>query len=160
MKERGQRQDVAFLALAVAVLAIGVALFVGFRAFPRRTPAPAPKPESKAKPVTTASLQTKPQMPASHDPFQGKVTKEVTAPPGPPKPKAEEIKLVGIIRGREPLAVIREGDRRYYSKRGARVGPYTLVEIGRDRAVLARGAERVTLTLGAPDVNVAVGRSG
>ena len=150
MKPRGQRQDVAFLALAVAVLAIAVALFVGVRALPglraRRAPAPPPPPVAKPAP-----LPAQPPGSRSHDPFKGKPAPVTPGAAAKPSPELE-LKLVGIVRGREPLAVIRRGNRRYYVKRGDQVSGYLLTEIGESRAVLAKGTEQVTLKLPAPSL--------
>ncbi len=147
MSRTGQRQDVAFLALAVAVLAIAVALFVGIRALSSR---------SAAKPAAPAVEQVAQKPPVaqppgskSHDPFKGKPTL-------PPKPVAnakakpsEQIKLVGVVQGQgnELLAAIRRGNRRYYAKRGDAVAGYTVSDVETSRVVLTKGAEKLTLSL-------------
>jgi len=158
MAQKGQRQDVAFLALAVAVLAVGVALFVGLRAFPRRPPQE-PKAPPVARPTPPLRLATKPSQPPGHDPFGSRPIKPPEPPPqAKPKP-AEELKLVGIVRGKELLAVIRYGDRRYYSRQGARIAGYTLAEIGSQRVVLTKGEERLALSLRPPQTGATVRES-
>ena len=149
MSRTGQRQDVAFLALAVAVLAIAVALFVGIRALSNRSAA---KPAAPAiEQVAQKPPVTEPPGSKSHDPFKGK-------PILPPKPVAnanakakpsEQIKLVGVIQGQdnELLATIRRGNRRYYAKRGDAVAGYTVSDVETSRVVLTKGAEKLTLSL-------------
>jgi type IV pilus biogenesis protein PilP len=158
MSRKGPRQDVAFLALAVAVLAIAVALFVGIRALSnRRAPEPVapPVPQVAQKPVAGEPPGSK-----THDPFQGKPTQPpkpaagATAPAGAKgkaKP-ADEIKLVGVIQGqgKELLAAIRRGNRRYYAKQGDTVAGYTVVHVQASQVVLAKGAETMTLLLRKP----------
>jgi len=144
-KDIGQRQDVAFLALAVAALAVAVAIFVGIRALPKR-----PREESKPEPVA----QAEPAKPAvakpaetDRDPFAAQAREAQRRGARSPR---EEFRLVGIIRGREPLAAVRRGNRHYYAKAGQAIGGYTLVAIGRDRVTLVRGEERITLELRPP----------
>jgi len=152
MSRSGQRQDVAFLALAVAVLAIAVALFVGIRALSNRSASkPAPPPPA---PVAQKPTVSEPPGSRSHDPFKGKPTQ-------PPKPEAgqkeqpkpgEQIKLVGIVQGQghELLAAIRRGSKPYYAKRGDTVAGYTVSEIRQGQVVLTKGAERLVLSLRSP----------
>jgi hypothetical protein len=145
MSRSGQRQDVAFLALAVAVLAIAVALFVGIRALSSRgTAKPASPPQQLA-----AQEPAKVQPPGSskRDPFKGKTLLDQAAGTKP-KP-GEQLKLVGIVKGQgqELLAAIRRGNNRYYAKRGDQVGGYVVAEIGDDRVVLTKGEERLALSL-------------
>jgi len=148
MSRKGQRQDVAFLALAVAVLAIAVALFVGIRSLSNRSTAKPPAPV--AEQVAKKPPVTEPPGSKSHDPFKGK-------PVLPPKPvvdsakakPAEQIKLVGVIQGqdKELLATIRRGNRRYYAKRGDTVAGYVVSDVATSRVVLTKGAEKLTLSL-------------
>jgi len=150
MRARGPRQEVAYLALAVAVLAIAVALFAGVRALPRK-----PKPAEPTK-VAQAPPQRKPVAPqpkpgSTRDPFAAGAKVAAAQTPATQQKKPEEqFKLVGLVRGKEPLAVIRRGERRYYVHVGGSVGGYTLAEIGADRVILTKGDERVALPLHVP----------
>jgi len=148
MKQTGQRQDVAFLALAVAVLAIAVALFVGVRALStRRASKPADQPSAPKAMEKAASTQ--PPGSRSHDPFKGKVSPAQSSTALDKPMPAEQLRLVGIVqgRGRELLAAIRRGNDRYYVKQGGSVGEYTVVEITSGRVVLTKGDEKLTLLL-------------
>jgi type IV secretory pathway VirB10-like protein len=150
MKSSGQRQDVAFLALAVAILAIAVAIFVGVRALSSR------KAGKKAAEPQPVAQQPKPEPPkptgaVGHDPFKEKPAAPASPPAVQKQPEPEEgLRLVGIIAGKEPLAVIRRGDRRYYAKRGDRVAGFAVVEIGSGRAVLVKDSAQLTLLLHEP----------
>jgi hypothetical protein len=142
MKPGGQRQDVAYLSLAVAVLAVAVALFVGIRAFPRKPKQTAPT-KIAAAPSAAKQLPSRLKAAGKRDPFASQAAKEAAAKGTSPEP----LKLVGVVRGKQPLAVIRRGDRRYYAKLGDAVSGYTLVGIGVDQVTLIKGSERVTLPL-------------
>lgn len=139
MKAAPQRQEITFLALAVAVLTIAIALFIIVRLLPARAETPAP-PE----PVAEAAPEA-PELPpaddADRDPFQSEIG-QVSAADG-----SGELRLVGVITGPPPLVVIRRGEHRSYVRIGESVGGYTVVSIGPDRAVLARDDDRVTLLL-------------
>jgi hypothetical protein len=139
MKAAPQRQDITFLALAVAVLTIAIALFIIVRLLPDRAEPPAP-PEPVAEAVPEA-----PELPpgddADRDPFQSEVGQTAAADGG------GELRLVGLMPGPPPLVVIRRGDHHSYVRIGESVGGYTVVSIGPDRAVLARDDDRVTLLL-------------
>jgi len=146
MKSAGQRQEVTYLALGVAVFAIALALFVGIRSLPRK-----PK-KAGGGAATAAAPETRPapagaKAAGQRDPFASQVTKEAEAG----KPAPEPFRLVGLVRGKQELAVIRRGDRRYYAKLGDAVGSYTLVGIGAKQVTLAKGAERLTLALHAAE---------
>jgi hypothetical protein len=152
-RTRGPRQDVAFLALAVAVLAIAVALFVGLRSLPRGGAKTAAAAAAAEKQVAAAPEKVTPRASGKRDPFRSAAGGE-SKPAGPgeakaqPAPSQGEVRLVGIVRGaREPLAVVRRGDRRYYAKVGERAAGYTVVGIGDNYAVLTRGGEQLRLTL-------------
>jgi len=147
MRSTGQRQDVAFLALGVSTLAVAVAIMIGVRALSRRpkeqpkptvgAEAPAPKPPPVPPPATT-----------KRDPF---LDQSKTPQPGGKAAKEQpEFKLVGIVSGREPMAVVRRGGRHYYLRVGQTVVGYTLAVIGRDRVTLVKGEERITLELRPP----------
>jgi hypothetical protein len=147
MSRSGQRQDVAFLALAVAILAIAVALFVGIRSLSNRgraKPAP-PAP----KPVAQKAPDGQPPGSSQHDPFKGQSLPSQATAAAKPKP-GSELKLVGVVQGQgnELLATIRRGNDRYYVRRGDQVAGYSVAEVTTGRVVLAKGNERVTLVLG------------
>ena len=147
MKSTGQRQDVAFLALAVSTLAIAVAIMIGVRALSQ-------KPEQKPEPTATTEAPP-PQPPpvpppadTTRDPFL-----DQTKPPQPAAKAAKEapkFQLVGIVSAQHPMAVIRRGSRHYYARVGDTVAGYTLAVIGRDRVTLVKGEERITLELRRP----------
>jgi len=146
MRESGQRQDVAFLALAVAVLAVAVALFVGMRSIPKKPEPPAPE---EAEPAAPAEPVEEPEEKASgRDPFRAQGTEGA---PEPMQPKTA-LKLVGIVTGAgtEPTAVIHAGKRHYFAKVGGRAAGYTVESIGSNSAVLARDGNRLTLVLRQP----------
>ena len=147
MKPARPRQDVAFLALAVAILAIAVALFVGLRSLSGRKQARAPAPP--APPKMAQKLPTPP--PAKRqDPFKANPAPPQAAGKTKPPQAAAEFKLVGLMPGRQPLAVIRRGESRYYAKRGDRVAGYLVGDIGDGSVVLSKNGERVVLRLQRP----------
>jgi len=152
MKETGQRQDVAFLALVVAVLAVAVALFVGMRAIHRERPN---KPG--AKPTETA-LAAGPTIgkPAggTRDPFKNQAEEGKGATwAGGAASAGQPLKLVGIVseQGDQPVAIIHSTKKRYYARVVARVAGYTLTSIGANQAVLEKGEERLVLLLRKPE---------
>lgn len=144
-----QRQDVAFLALAIAVLAVSVALFVGIRMLPKGEKKPAettPGEEPAAAQVTDAPAPPE----EGRDPFGsaqqgGGASVRPTAASAP-----QDLKLIGVILGRQPLAVIKRDSRRYYVRLGDSVRGHRVTAIGEDRVILARGEEQVTLVLREP----------
>ncbi len=148
MRTGGQRQDVAFLALAVSTLAIAIAVMAGVRALSRRPkpkPAPtvvaqgrAPRPRTAATPVANTK----------RDPFADQSKKLQAGGTG--TAEAPEFRLVGIVSAHEAMAVIRRGSRRYYARAGQTVAGYTVAVIGRDRITLVKGEERITLELRPP----------
>ncbi len=139
MKAAPQRQDITFLALAVAVLTIAIALFIIVRLLPDKAETPSP-PE----PVAEAAPQA-PELPPNddidRDPFHADVG-QASAADG-----SGELRLIGLMPGPPPLVIIIRGEHRSYVRIGGSVGGYTVVSIGPDRAVLARGDDRVTLLL-------------
>jgi hypothetical protein len=144
MKPAGPRQEVAYLSLAVAVLAIAVALFVGIRSLPRREK---PKPPAVVAAAAPTARQPAARAPGSgkRDPFAARQAK-----PGEAGGKGQSegpLRLVGVVHGKQPLAVIRRGERRYYAKLGDSVSGYTLVGIGADQVTLRKGSERLKLPL-------------
>lgn len=152
MKETGQRQDVAFLALVVAVLAVAVALFVGMKAIRRERPKqPVAKPTETAQ--ATGPVVEKPTG-GPRDPFKnqaeaGKGRKGAGGASG----ADQALKLVGIVskQGDQPVAIIHSARKRYYVREGARVAGYTLTSIGANQAVLEKGEERLVLLLRRPE---------
>lgn len=147
MSERGRRQDVAFLTLAVAVLAIAVALFVVMRSIPKRPPGP---PAEEAQEEVAEEPEEPEAAPAGgRDPFRSQAGGAAAAPGAP----QVELTLVGITReeGREPMATIRRGRRRYYVKVGEKVGGDRVVSIGQSGVVLEGEAGRITLVLREPE---------
>ncbi len=139
MKAAPQRQDITFLALAVAVLTIAIALFIIVRLLPgRAVPPPPPQPVEEAVPQAP---ELPPSDDADRDPFQSKIGQTSAADGG------GALTLIGLMPGPPPLVVIRRGERRSYVRIGESVGSYTVVSIGPDRAVLARDDDRITLLL-------------
>jgi hypothetical protein len=149
MSESGQRQDVAFLALAVAVLAIAVALFVGMRTMPKM---PTGEAEPTAEEAGTEESQPEAALePTGRDPFESRASGAGAArgrDAGPP-----QLKLVGIVTraGERPMAVVHSGAKRYYARVGERAAGYTVVSIGGNTAVLEGDGARVTLVLREPE---------
>jgi hypothetical protein len=154
MKSGGQRQDVAFLALAVAVLAVAVALFVGMKAIQKPRPnKPEAKPEKQAK--VAGPLVQKPTG-GPRDPFktQGGATAARGGPAGAPGgPAAQTLKLVGIVtkQGEPPVAIIHSTKKRYYARVGERAAGYTVVTIAPNEVVLEKDGARMTLLLRQPE---------
>jgi len=149
MKESGQRQDVAFLALAVAVLAIALALFVGMKLIPKER---SRKPKAEAtEQAATAEPPQEPaaKQPSGRDPFKS----QARSTAGAAVRTNLQLKLVGIVteEGKRPMAIIHSGKRRFYAKLGDRAAGYTVVGIGGDRAVLEGDGDRVTLVLREPE---------
>ncbi len=147
MSESGRRHDVAFLALAVAVLAIAVALFVVMRSIPTQPPCP-PAEETQEKVAEKAEEAQQPAPTKGRDPFRSQVGGAGGAAAAP----QAGLKLVGITReeGRQPMATIRTGRRHYYVRVGERVGGDRVLSIGENRVVLEREAGRITLVLRQP----------
>lgn len=150
MRSNGQRQDVAFLALAVAVLAVAVALFVGMKAIEKgRQEEPEPEPAEQVE-VVEPVVEEPVKSESGRDPFNtqaGSVTG--TGPAG----ESHDMKLVGIVveQGDEPMAIIHTGKKRYYVRPGDRAAGYTVISIGDNSAVLGKDGDRVTLVLRQPE---------
>jgi hypothetical protein len=152
MKETGQRHDVAFLALVVAVLAVAVALFVGMRSIRRERPKkPASKPTETAQVAGPIVGKTKggPRDPFKNQAEEGKGVKGA----GGAVSAGQSLKLVGIVskQGDQPVAIIHSTKKRYYARVGARVAGYTLTSIGANQAVLEKAEERLVLLLREPE---------
>ena len=148
MRSGGQRQDVAFLALAVSTLAIAIAVMAGVRALSRR-PKPKPTPTVTAQaPAPRPRTPPTPVADTKRDPFADQSKKLPAAGTG--AAEEQEFRLVGIVSAQEAMAVIRRGSRRYYARAGQTVAGYTVAVIGRDRVTLVKGEERITLELRRP----------
>ncbi|MFB3882039.1 MAG: type II secretion system protein N [Armatimonadota bacterium] len=153
-EKTGQRQDVAFLAVVVAVLVVAVALFVGMKSIQRNRPEkPAAKP---AKPVEVSGPVVPKPEGGPRDPFRqgaGSGPGGAAAKPGAGATAAQTLKLVGIVseKGDQPVAIIHSARKRYYARVGDRVAGYTLMSVGTDRAVLSKGGESLTLVLREPE---------
>jgi len=64
-----------------------------------------------------------------------------------PRPE-QGLTLTGIVRGRRTMAVIREGEKRYYAVVGDRIGDYRVQTIGQREVVLADREGKVILRMG------------
>jgi hypothetical protein len=152
MRSEGQRQDVAYLALAVAVLAVAVALFVGMRAVQKRQPE---EPKEEAAPqveVEEPVAEEPPPETNGRDPFKTQ-SGSTPSPTAGPAGVSHDLRLVGIVmeEGARPMAIIRSAKKRHYSRVGDRVGNYTVVAIGANQATLADDGDRFTLVLWEPE---------
>lgn len=155
MKETtGQKQDVAFLAVVVAVLAVAVALFVGMKSIQRQRPE---KPVAKGgKQVQAAGPAVPKPRGGPRDPFrEGGATGKAGAgaKPGAEASAAQTLRLVGIVskQGDRPVAIIHSARKRYYARVGDRVAGYTLMKIGADQVVLDKAGQGLTLPLREPE---------
>ncbi len=148
MRNSGQRQDVAFLGLAVAVLAIALALFVSMRSIQKPQPSKAEAKAEKKAEVVAPTVQK--QVSGPRDPFKG-TEGGAAGTVGPGAGKA--LKLVGIVskQGRGPVAVLRSTKKRYYAGVGEKAAGYTVVSIGGNQVVLQKDGESVTLLLREPE---------
>ncbi len=142
MASGGRRQDVVFLALAVSVLAIAVALFVVMRSIPKEKAEPAAE-EVQVERAEEPSETPEPESAATRDPFKSQQTGGAS-----PTPQAQQdLRLGGIIRqeGRAATARIDRGSRRYKVEGGDRLGGYRVVSIGASRVELEGEAGGLTL---------------
>jgi Tfp pilus assembly protein PilP len=150
MKESGRRQDVAFLALVVAVLAIVLALFVGMRSIQRARPK---KRETKAAKPTQLAGPTLPK-PARgpRDPFKTQEAATAAAKTAGGD-AAQSLKLVGIVskQGDQPVAIIHSAKKRYYVRVGDKVAGYKLASIAANQVVLEKQGVNLTLPLREPE---------
>jgi hypothetical protein len=149
MSSSGKRQDVAFLALAVAFLAVALALFVGLRSIQRDKPEE-PEPEPVEIVEAVEPEMDEPPQDGGRDPFRAQ-SGSVAAATG--AGSSADVRLVGIVmeQGDKPMAIIRSGRKRYYASLGERAAGYTVVSIGQDRAVLEAGGRQFTLVLREPE---------
>jgi hypothetical protein len=150
MRSEGQRQDVAFLALAVAVMAIALALFVGMKSVQKRQPEE-PAAEPAVEVAAAEPVVEEPQETDGRDPFkvQGGAA---GSPAGGATVASHSLKLVGIImeQGDRPMAIIRSASGRHYARVGARVGAYTVASIGPNEVVLEGESDRISLVMRDP----------
>lgn len=73
----------------------------------------------------------------------------VTTPVAPPPPAVPAgPRLVGIVSGDSPMAIIRSGDQRYYPHVGETAGEYTVQEISARRVVLSSSKGTLSIALG------------
>ena len=150
MRSEGQRQDVAYLALAVAVLAIALALFVSMKAVQKRQP-PEPKEEPVVEVVAQEPVTDEPPPTDGRDPFRVQGGSAGSASTGPAV-ASHDLRLVGIVmeQGDRPMAIIRSTSGRHYSRVGDRVGGYTVASVSPNEVVLAGEADRITLVMREP----------
>ncbi len=150
MGERKPRQDVTFLALAVAVLAIAVALFVMMRSMPKRggdTPAEETQEEVVEEPEEGPAETPE----GGRDPFRSQGGVAGAAGPAVSQP-GEELRLGGIVSDKgTATAVIYRGERRYHVKAGDSVGAYRVLSITQRRVTLAANGEKITLIYREPE---------
>lgn len=150
MRSNGQRQDVAFLALAVAVLAVALAVFVVMKSADK-----AQKKDSEPEPAEQVEVVE----PVVEEPVEGETgrdpfkTQAGSAGGAGPAAQSHNMKLVGIVveQGDKPMAIIHSGKKRYYAHLGDRAAGYTVVSIGDNAATLQKDGDSVTLVLRQPE---------
>jgi type II secretory pathway component PulC len=148
MGEGKPRQDVTFLALAVAVLAIAVALFVMMRSMPKRD-AGAPAEETQEEVVEEPEEGPAETPEGGRDPFR---SQGGAAGPAAASQPGEELRLGGIVSDKgTATAVIYRGSRRHHVKAGDRVGAYRVLSITQRRVMLAGNGEEITLVYREPE---------
>ena len=150
MRSNGQRQDVAFLALAVAVLAVALAVFVVMKSVDKaQKKEPEPEPAEQVE-VVEPVVEEPVKAETGRDPFR---TQTGSAGGTGSAAQSHNMKLVGIVveQGDKPMAIIHSGRKRYYAHLGDRAAGYTLVGIGDSSATLERDGDRVTLVLRQPE---------
>jgi len=151
MQKNGQRQDIAFLALAVAVLAIAVALFFGMKNIGKEPPkAPEPEPVEQVE-VTEPIIEEPDPGVNGRDPF--KTQPGATASSAASGGSNEGLKLVGILmeQGSFPMAVIHSAKKRYYARVGEKAAGYEVISVGDNTAVLQKDGHQITLVLREPE---------
>jgi len=154
MGESKPRQDMVFLALAAAVLAIAVALFVVMRSVSKGEQEPAAQ-ETQQEVVEAPPEPPKPEPTESRDPFKsqpkGAVAGVGPADPAPGPPV--DLRFVGFTerQGQEAMAILRRGERRYFVRAGETVRGYTVVSIGQNRVVLTGPGGEAVLLLREPE---------
>jgi hypothetical protein len=154
MGESKQRQDMVFLALAAAVLAIAVALFVVMRSISKEGKEPA-APQTPPQVVEMPPEPPKPEPTENRDPFKSQ-PKGTAAAGGPaeavPGPQVD-LKFVGFTegQGQGAIATIRRGPRRYFVRTGDTVSGYTVTSIEQNRVVLTGAGGQAVLLLREPE---------
>jgi len=141
MASGGRRQDVVFLALAVSVLAIAVALFVVMRSIPKDKAEPTE--EVQVEPAEEPAEPSEPEPAATRDPFKS----QQTGGASPTTRAGHELRLAGITHqeGKPTRALIYRGSRRYNVRVGDRLGGYRVVSIGQSRVELEGESGQLTL---------------
>lgn len=111
--------------------------------------APAAARTAPAAPEKPSGQQTQTPAPAVN-PFPVQPRPTTPAATGPKtKPAAQTLALYGIVAGKQAMAVIREGDQRYYVKAGDRIGDRYRVQTISQREVVLVGSEgKVILRMG------------
>jgi len=141
--------------LAMGTLAVAIAIMIGVKALssrPAKRPAKKPATEEKAKPEPEPEPEA---VPITRDPFRGETQSNTTSKArakgkGRRGTRSDELRLVGIMSGNPPLAVLRKGDRRYYVRAGETAAGYTVSSVGRQSVTLVKGEERLVLQLRPP----------
>ncbi len=151
MGESKQRQDMVFLALAAAVLAVAVALFVVKRSLSKEPAAPEP-PQQVAE---TPPEPPKPEPTENRDPFKSQ-PKGAVAAGGPTEPvpgPQVDLRFVGFTegQGQGAIATIRRGERRYFVRTGETIRGYTVTSIDQNRVVLTGVGGEAVLLLREPE---------
>ena len=154
MGESKQRQDMVFLALAAAVLAVAVALFVVMRSVSRDGKEPA-APETLQQVAETPPELPKPEPTENRDPFKSQ-TKGTAAAGGPADPvpgPQVDLRFVGFTegQGQGAIATLRRGERRYFVRTGDTVRGYTVTSIEQNRVVLTGAGGQAVLLLREPE---------
>jgi len=154
MGESKQRQDVVFLALAGAVLAIALALFVVMRSVSKDGKEPA-APETLQQVAETPPEPPKPEPTENRDPFKSQ-PKGTAAAGGPAEPvpvPQVDLRFVGFTegQGQGAIATIRRGEHRYFVRTGQTVSGYTVTSIEQSRVVLTGPGGQAVLLLREPE---------
>lgn len=153
MGESKQRQDMVFLALAAAVLAIAVALFVVMRSVSKDGKEPA-APETQQQVAETPPEPPKPEPTENRDPFKTQPKGSVAADgPVEPVPGPQvDLRFVGFTegQGQGAIATIRRGERRYFVRTGDTVRGYTVTSVEQNRVVLTGAGGEAVLLLREP----------
>jgi hypothetical protein len=148
-----QRQDMVFLALAAAVLAIAVALFVVMRSVSKDGKEPV-APEPPPQVAETPPEPPKPEPTENRDPFKTQPKGSVAADgPVEPVPGPQvDLRFVGFTegQGQGAIATIRRGERRYFVRTGDTVRGYTVTSVEQNRVVLTGAGGEAVLLLREP----------
>ena len=155
MGQSKQRQDLVFLALAAAVLAVAVALFVVMRSVSKDGQEPAP-PETQQQVAETPPEPPKPEPTENRDPFKTQPKGAVAAGGGPVEPvpgPQVDLRFVGFTegQGQGAIATLRRGERRYFVRAGETVRGYTVTSVEQNRVVLTGAGGQAVLLLREPE---------